>query len=177
MNNKGFSLIEIIITIAILGILSSYALPSFSHLLSRNQQRSVLFQLFRHHQLARSEAIKRNQSIILCKSSNARQCNPAADWHEGWIIFADTDNNRLLNGTESLIYSYQGQNYKLSVNYRGFGSHNYIRYFPDGHSSTNGTFVLCSRDDSVSAKSLIISRTGRARIDTKNASGTPLVCP
>lgn len=173
---SGLSIIEILIVLTVIGILSSYALPSFSKLLNSNRQQAVLFQLYRHHQLARSEAIKQNQSVILCKSDNGGFCTPSANWHDGWIVFADTDSNRQLSANEQLIYSFQNQNYFLSLTYRGFGSHNYIRYYPDGRSSTNGSFVLCTPEGDTTAKSMIISRTGRARISSENANGAALVC-
>ncbi len=172
----GFSLVEMLIVAAIIGILSSYALPSFNRLVNSNRQNTVLLQLFSHHQLARSEAIKQNQSIILCKSDNGQQCTPSAHWHNGWIVFADRDNNKQLSGTELLIYSFQNQNPSLSLSYRGFGSHNYIRYYPDGRSSTNGSFILCTPQGDITARSLIISRTGKARLSSKNASGGALKC-
>lgn len=176
LSSCGFSLVEMLIVLAMVGILSGYALPSFSKLVNSNHQNTVLMQLFSHHQLARSEAIKQNQSIILCKSDNSRQCTPSAQWHKGWIIFADIDNNKQLNDTEQLIYSFQNENPALSLSYRGFGSHNYVRYYPDGRSSTNGSFILCTPEGDITARSLIISRTGRTRLSSRSASGGALKC-
>ncbi len=176
LSSCGFSLVEMLIVLAIMGILSSYALPSLSKLVNSNRQSMVLLQLFSHHQLARSEAIKQNQSVILCKSDNGQQCTPSAHWQNGWIVFVDRDNNKQLSGTEPLIYSFQNQNPSLFISYKGFGSHNYIRYYPDGRSSTNRSFVLCTLEGDISARSLIISRTGRARLSSKNASGNTLKC-
>ena len=175
-SSQGFSLIELLIVLAIFAILSNHALPSFSKLLNSNRQSTALLQLFSHHQLARSEAIKQNRSIILCKSDNNIHCNPSASWNDGWIVFVDNDNNKQLNGNEQLIYSHHNPSPSLSLTYRGFGSHNYIHYFPDGHSSSNGSFVLCTSEGNNSARSLIISRTGRARLAAKKASGAPLEC-
>ncbi len=176
LSSCGFSLVEMLIVLAMMGILSSYALPSFSKLINSHRQNTVLLQLFSHNQLARSEAIKQNQSVILCKSDNGQQCTPSAQWQNGWIVFADLDNNKQLSGTEPLIYSFQNHNPSLSLSYKGFGSHNYIRYYPDGRSSTNGSFILCTPEGNVTARSLIISRTGRARLSSKNASGGALNC-
>ncbi len=172
----GFSLIEMLIVLAMIGILSSYALPSFNKLINSNRQSTVLLQLFSHHQLARSEAIKQNQSVILCKSDNGQLCTPSAHWQNGWIVFTDTDNNKQLSGNEPLIYSFQNHNSSLFLSYRGFGSHNYIRYYPDGRSSTNGSFILCTTQGDITARSLIISRTGRARLSSENPNGGVLKC-
>lgn len=165
--SKGFSLTEILIVIAIAGILMISAIPAFSHLVARNQQTSILNTLLSHHHLARSEAVKNNQQVLLCKSNSGVLCTPEAQWHDGWIIFADTDRNKQVNGLEQVLFIQTALDKNLNLHYRGFGSRNYIRYFPDGQSSSNGTFTLCNQYAESQVKTLIISRTGRARIDAK----------
>lgn len=172
----GFTLVELMIVLAIAGILFSTALPSFSKMLAKNQQTAQLYTLFQHHQLARSEAIKNNQNVLLCKSSNGQECTPHSKWSDGWIIFSDTDNDKKINGDETVVFVQQSLATQLSLKYKGFGSHNYIRYFPNGSSSTNGTFTLCNQFDNTDAKSIIIARTGRVRLDTKSSSRKALSC-
>jgi len=175
-SHQGFTLIELIITLAIISVLFSIALPSFSKMLADNQQTAQLHTLYHHHQLARSEAIKGNQRVLLCKSSDGLQCTKKTQWSEGWIIFSDKNNDNKINANESVVYIQQALSSKLSLDYRGFGSHNYVRYYPDGHSSTNGTYTLCSQSGKNSAKSLIISRTGRVRLSSTSSGGKALSC-
>lgn len=167
MKHQGLTLIEMLIVIAIAGTLFTLAAPGFSNLLARNQQTSVLNTLLSHHHLARSEAIKSNQPVLLCRSKDSQQCTPKAQWHDGWIIFSDTDNNKKVNNNERIIYIQPALNNNLTIQYRGFGSNKYVRYFPDGHSTSNGTFIFCNQDAEVLDKFLIISRPGRARIASK----------
>lgn len=173
---KGFTSIELLLSLALASIFLTIAIPTFSKMLSQNQQLAQLYTLFSHHQLARSEAIKSNQPILLCKSSDGRQCTPKASWSDGWLIFSDTDNDKKISAGEQIIQIQQALVENLSLQYKGFGSHNYIRYFPSGRSSTNGTFTLCSQFDESKAKSFIIARSGRARIDTKTSGGKSLTC-
>ena len=172
----GFTLIELTITIAIAGILFSLAIPSFSQMLAHNQQTSILHTLFTHLNLARSEAIKTNHHVLLCKSINGIQCVTETLWSDGWLIFADTDNNKKVNNDERVIYIQQSLPNHIFLDYKGFGSNNYFRYYSDGHSSANGTFTLCNHSDEKMARSIIVSRTGRARIDNKSGSGKALTC-
>ena len=174
--NYGFTLIELIITLAIAGILFSIALPTFSQVLAKNQQQTTLYRLFSHHQLARSEAIKTNQTVILCKSNDGQQCDRQAEWSDGWMIFTDHNNNKKLDADERMIYTQASLNNRLSLSYRGFGSHNYVRYFPSGQSTSNGTFTLCNQEGKAYSKALIISRTGRVRIDTRAPGNRALQC-
>lgn len=172
----GFTLIELIIVLAIAGVILTSAIPAFSNMLAENRQKSQLFTLFSHHQLARSEAIKTNQRVTLCKSNNGQQCTSKSQWHEGWIIFSDTDHNKQINADERVVFIQQALPGNLTLKYKGFGSHNYISYYSNGSSTTNGTFTLCSQLGDQTAKSLIISRTGRARLASKASKGKPLIC-
>ena len=174
--DNGFTLIELLITLAIAGILFSLAVPTFSQVFAKNQQQTTLYRLFSHHQLASSEAIKTNQIVILCKSTDGNQCSKQAEWTDGWLIFADHDNNKKLDGNDRIIYTQSALNNNLSLSYRGFGSHNYVRYFPDGHTTSNGTFTLCNQQGEIYSKALIISRTGRARIDNRAPGNKALQC-
>ncbi|MCU7940182.1 MAG: GspH/FimT family protein [gamma proteobacterium symbiont of Bathyaustriella thionipta] len=172
----GFTLIELIITITIAGILFSLAIPSFSHMLAHNQQTSVLHTLFKHLNVARNEAINTNHHVLLCKSVDGKHCITQSSWDDGWLIFTDNDNNKKVNDEERVIYSQQSLPSHIFLDYRGFGSNNYFRYYPDGHGSANGTFTLCNHSNEKLAQSIIISRTGRVRINTKSGSGKALIC-
>jgi len=175
-NKTGFTLVELVVSLSIAGLLITLAIPSFSQTVAKTRLRSQLQIVFTHHQLARSEAIKTNQRITLCKSSNGIQCTPKASWTEGWIVFNDPDLDKTVNNNDRIIRVQQPISSGLSLSYRGFGSFNYISYFSDGRSTTNGTFTLCNQYGSSEAMSVIISRTGRARMDNKTASGKALNC-
>lgn len=174
--SQGFTVVELMITLLITGILFLVALPSFSNMLAKNEQTAQIYTLFHHHQLARTEAIKSNRNVLLCKSSDGLKCTSNSKWSDGWIIFSDTDNDKKISDNETVIYVQDTLPQKLSLKYKGFGSHHYVRYFPNGRSSTNGTFTFCNQIDKSNVQSLIIARTGRARLDTKASGGKALSC-
>lgn len=173
---QGMTLLELMIVLAIASILITSAVPSFSQMLSRNQQLTQLHILFKHLHLARSEAIKTNSRILLCKSSNGIQCTKNAQWSDGWIVFSDKDKNNKLSSNEQITYSYQALPNNLSLQYRGRNSANYITYYADGRSSTNGTFTLCNHATDNQPKGLVISRTGRIRLASENSAWRPHSC-
>ncbi|MFW5450460.1 MAG: GspH/FimT family pseudopilin [Methylophagaceae bacterium] len=171
MNNKGLTLIELMVVIAIIGILASLAAPSFNTILRQQKvigEAKVLFSLV---YLARSEAIKRNGIVAICKSNDADQCG--GSWSDGWIIFSDSVGNS--NGSrdvgETLISSGSiRDDYQLS--WGAFGSNNYIRFTSQGLTkSQNGTFKLCPDDGDIRfARAVVISKTARVRL-TKDSDG------
>lgn len=101
-NNSGFTLIEIMVTIAIVGIFASIALPSFSKLIESNRISTATNELVSNLLLTRSEALKRRNSTTLCPSSNQTSCN-TTDYSAGWIVFLDCDGDGVIDisGTDT----------------------------------------------------------------------------
>jgi type IV fimbrial biogenesis protein FimT len=90
----GFTLIELLITLTVFGILISMAIPNFSDLVNSQRVKTVTGDLFASLAFARSEAIKRNDLIVICtKTDDGYGCQNSNDWARGWIVFIDTDGN------------------------------------------------------------------------------------
>jgi type IV fimbrial biogenesis protein FimT len=102
---SGFTLIELMFSIAILGILIAIALPSFTNTLKRYRINAIRDELTASLQLARSEAIRRGTPIIMERKT--RNCTfdmpDSQDWHCGWHLVVDTNNNSNVNAAEEII--------------------------------------------------------------------------
>ena len=85
----GFSLIELMIVIAIAAILATLAAPSFIATTQRFRSLSESSSFASDLQYARSEAIKQGLPVTLCSSSDGSTCAASNNWHFGWIIFSD----------------------------------------------------------------------------------------
>jgi type IV fimbrial biogenesis protein FimT len=83
---QGFTLIELMITLAVMAILLGIAAPSFNNVVLSNKLSSYANNLVASANLARSEAIKRNSAITLCASSNGTSCAASGGWEQGWVI-------------------------------------------------------------------------------------------
>jgi type IV fimbrial biogenesis protein FimT len=88
----GFSLLELILGLAIGAILLGIAVPSFTAIIRQNRIANETNEFMVTISLARSEAVKRGVRISIC-SSNAAQtaCSGANDWSNGWLLFTDSD--------------------------------------------------------------------------------------
>lgn len=77
------------VTIALVGILATLAIPSFSETLRQWRRDSATRALTSSLQLARSEAIKSSRRIVVCSSANGTSCANSTAWGTGWMVFVD----------------------------------------------------------------------------------------
>lgn len=85
--SAGFTLIELMITVVVLSIVATIAIPSFVSLLQANQLTGQVNQIVGALNAARTEAIKMNQNVVLCHSADGVACSaPSADGWQGWLI-------------------------------------------------------------------------------------------
>ncbi len=108
---KGFTFIELMVTLAVLGIVLTVALPNFSTQ-ARNSKSITLSNDFATAlNYARTEAIKRGRAVSLCPSLDQTSCATAGDWNRGWIVFVDgaasfVDNTPIIANADTDVLRY-----------------------------------------------------------------------
>ncbi|MBO9650319.1 MAG: GspH/FimT family protein [Variovorax sp.] len=118
---KGFTTIELMVVIAIVAILAAIAAPSFGGIIERYRVRRATEDLTASLYLARSEAIRRGGNVTMARYSPSG-CTPTSnkDWSCGWIIFADADNDGILDADEERIQiSPPSKALKIEANFSG----------------------------------------------------------
>lgn len=95
--SAGFTLVELIITLALVAILTMVAVPSFQNSIKNNRAATQSNELLSALSLARNESIKRNVRVTVCSSTNGATCAGSTNWANGWIVFVDSDNNGSFN--------------------------------------------------------------------------------
>lgn len=83
--NFGFTLIELMVSLAVLVVLISVAIPSFMNLIQNSRSAALANSLVIALNVARSESVKRNALVNLCPSSDGATCMATPDWTAGWI--------------------------------------------------------------------------------------------
>lgn len=164
----GATLSEMVASIAILGALAGFAVPEFAAWAASSdlESRSTVF--LSGIQLARSEAIKRNAKVVLCKSADGEACSLAGGWEAGVLVFEDA-NNDAQRGSEEHVISRQPP-ISGSFLLRGNGAvQDYLSYGPTGQATMvsgafqAGTLTLCRQS----------TKRGEARQIVINAGGRP----
>src|SRR5476649_1067307 len=85
IESSGFSLIDLLFTLILFGVLLGLAFPFYRHLMVEVRLLSLTEQVKSAIDYARSEAIKRNSVVTLCKSKDGKIC--LGKWRDGWVIF------------------------------------------------------------------------------------------
>ncbi len=179
MKQSGVTLLELIVVLAISGILLVIGIPSFAAYSSNSRLTSATNALVSSLFLARSEAIKRNSRAVLCKSANGLACATSGGWDQGWVVFHDANNNAELDAGEAMILTRQAFPAGFRLTGNGWVS-NYISYNPSGATTTisgalqMGTLTLCNESGVPGmARQVVISRTGRPRTSKISLASCP----
>ncbi len=157
----GFTMVEAMIVVAIMGLLVALAAPPLSDFLENAQARQNTNELLSSLLLARSEAVTRNMPVSLCTAgSSLTACNAGMDWTDGWISFEDIDADGVRDIGEELIEQHSELNSTTLI--RAVNFSDFITYLPSGGVSSMGSFNVCVGD--ASARLITINVTGRPRL-------------
>lgn len=174
--SQGFTLIELMVTIALLVIMMALAAPSFLSFRRNSELASISNSFLAALNTARTEAMKRNMFAMVVP------LNADNDWSKGWLVFVDTDDDKAFDSTKDILVMQQEappSYITLTGNNSTAASASYVRYDGSGFSRPTGTDVpnttlTISRSDAADdfrqIRRVKIAVTGRARVCTPTAS-------
>ena len=174
---RGFTLIEVVVTLAVAAILMSVAVPSFQQMMETNRIAAITNDFSRALQLTRSEAVTRGTLVTMCKSDDINDatptCNNSAAWNDGWIIFADLNSNGAYDAAEDTVIRVGQPNIQAAAITTDSKLANFISFNavgePRANGAGNGTFSVCIAPDQ---RDIVVSVTGRVRIDKGTCTGS-----
>lgn len=159
--HRGFTLIELMLALALAAVIGSLAAPAMSDFAARQRIDAAANELTAHINLARLQAVTHAERVVLCPSSDGAECTGMNRWDVGWIVFRDRDNNGRPDASDDLLRVGAALQ-RLAVDSAGRIR---IRYQPDGTAGgSNLTIKLCDPDRPEIARAVIISNPGRPRV-------------
>lgn len=170
---RGLTLADLTITVGLIAILSTTAVPTFTHLLLDARMTEQVNGLVHAVHLAKQSAHVRLKEIVLCASPDGQRCVHDGRWQDGWLLFVNEDADyppQVAAGEPALAAGSAFEGGSIRVNRRFF------IFRAATTRSTNGTFTFCDRRGPDEARAVIVSYTGRPRTARRAPRGEPLIC-
>lgn len=165
---NGFTLVELLVTLSVAAILLAVAVPNFITFVQNNRLVGQANDLVTMLNYARSESIKRGLSVTVCSSADGATCAGSTTWDTGFIVFADTNGDGVVDGGEDVLQVRQAME---GGNTLRSGTRTRVTYQSNGFSSGfNDTFRLCDSRGTTSARAIVVSNQGRVSTSTGTAS-------
>ena len=182
----GFTIIEMIVTVALLSVMLAVAVPGFGNLMQNNTIVSATNGFVSNLAYARNEAISRNTEITVCTVSSTGgaivyplSCASDGRWETGWVVWGDAnDNNQIDNGEQILIAEPLPDGYTLRAENSVFS--NKVEFSSAGDatgdlSSAADIFNLCDpTQDTTRSRAIHLNGVGRAWVNLNSGTGQ---CP
>ena len=180
---RGFSIVELMIALAIASILMAAAAPSMGTFVRDNRLQSEAFALLRTMHFARSEAVKRKTRVVMCRSANPTAATPTCGgnsytWTTGFLVFASGDGNSTYEPANDVLLRVglpAGSDLSVRTNAT---SNNNLEYNSDGTTNEGGgiaLFAVCDSRGGAVGRQIEVSPVGRPALN-KGSPGSPINC-
>ena len=167
---SGVTLIELLIAVAIVGIMASLAAPAMKDMIFNARMSSQASDLLTDFAFARSQAANRGQRVTLCASSNGTTC-ASVSWALGRIVFADVNGDAVLDTGDEILRSVPAMPGTITAATAGLSNSYKIQFRSSGMaaglSAATATFTLCDDRTGAYGRLITVTATGRTRTATQ----------
>ncbi|TLY65079.1 MAG: prepilin-type N-terminal cleavage/methylation domain-containing protein [Gammaproteobacteria bacterium] len=190
---RGFTLTELMVTLAVAGVLAGVAVPNLRSFIQNSRLSSASNDLLRSFNLARTEAIKRQANVVVCASALPMAAIPACSYgpFNGWIVFQDNNLSWQWENGEPIFERHELLDPSVTVNKDNNGIEMYLATgfaSPAGIKTPTRNIVLCdSRGNQMVGtnsveRAVLIAASGRTRVsatsaDVSTAAAAAGACP
>lgn len=165
IRREGFTLIELMVTLAIFSIIVSAVAPSLNSFFQRNKVAAIVNEHSAAIQLARHTAISQNVFVVVCPTTDQSNCS--SDWNLTKMVFVDENGDGQLNGQEEIIGSANMVKDFFLKSTRGS-----LRFAPfNSAQNLTATINICPQQGETKfSRAIVVSNVGRVRIESDPAN-------
>lgn len=161
-NMYGFTLIEAVIVLGVVGILLAISVPAVTDAVASTHAASVRTTLYESVVAAGNHATVTATEVVLCASADGRLCSGSQDWARGWIAFSDRDGDREHGSMEILVRRQEALRHGTRL-YTTSGRTRLVFQSLGGAAGSNATFTLCDKRGPAKATAVVLANSGRIR--------------
>lgn len=163
---RGFTLLELLITLIISTIIISIAAPSLRQLATLQSKVATTNQVIGIIRFARETAVHSSTDTIICPSNETLNCMKT--WSGKMMVYKDFNKNGQYEPDQDVLLKLFSVPLGWTVNWRAFGNRKNIAFDPTGYTfNQNGTLELCPPQQTAKISILILNRIGRLRRDER----------
>ena len=169
---KGVTALELLITLSLVILLMTAGFPGLREYRMNQQIKSANARLYSDLKFARSEAIALNTRTVICPADTQAACSGYSRWHDGWLVFADTNGDRQWQNREPVL---RRSNPLQDLSAISRDSRHQVQFYPGGAAPGSNTgIVFCDQRGPDKGLKIVISNSGRIRQSTLSDTDTGL---
>lgn len=171
--NRGFSLLELVITLCVLGITLALAAPAVSGVIAHVRMESSMHLLHAQLSIARSTAINRGIPVRVCPSDDGRRCSQDSNWNRRWLMFQSARQERHPSSPDAVLQVTDPPHLPVTATIRSSSARRHVRFQPDGRSG-GSNISICFYDQDRPRGRIVVNNPGRVRAER---TASALHCP
>lgn len=160
----GFTLIELMITLAVLAVLVTVAVPAFQDYIHNTRMTTQANELISTFRVARTEATQRREQVAVCRFNNPqKRCDDNERWHEGWAVFT-TEDGDFDEDKDEILALHDGLDgatvAAADITFVIFAESGFLTGSQEG----GGDIHLCAANSDRPGRTIKVERTGRTEV-------------